>query len=34
LRGQVVGKLWMTLLAVIVLSLARRRYPRLAVEAA
>jgi uncharacterized PurR-regulated membrane protein YhhQ (DUF165 family) len=34
LRGQVVGKLWMTLLAVIVLSLARRRFPRLAVEAA
>jgi uncharacterized PurR-regulated membrane protein YhhQ (DUF165 family) len=32
LRGQVVGKLWMTLLAVIVLAVARRRFPRLALE--
>jgi uncharacterized PurR-regulated membrane protein YhhQ (DUF165 family) len=32
LRGQVVGKLWMTLVAVAVLSVARRRFPRLAFE--
>jgi queuosine precursor transporter len=34
LRGQVVGKLWMTLVAVVLLSLARRRFPRLALETA
>jgi queuosine precursor transporter len=34
LRGQVVGKLWMTLLAVAVLSVVRRRFPRLALDPA
>jgi queuosine precursor transporter len=34
LRGQVVGKLWMTLLAVAVLSVVRRRFPRLALAPA
>jgi queuosine precursor transporter len=34
LRGQVVGKLWMTVAAVTVLAMARRRFPVLAVESA